>query len=64
LKFRIKTHFKQRNSISLILTNLKLRFEPHVLNFSSKCLAKDPKKRRYHLIIMNLRVKKFIARNT
>jgi hypothetical protein len=50
LKFRVKTHFKQINSISLILTNLNLKFEPQVLNLFSKCLAKDPKKRgnNYH----------------
>jgi hypothetical protein len=30
--------------MSLILTNLKLGFEPHVLNLFSKFFAKDPKK--------------------
>jgi hypothetical protein len=64
LKFWVKTHFKQRNSMSLILTkNLNLRLEPKVLNLLSKCLAKEPKKRRYHLIIMNFGKKKFTVRN-
>ena len=49
--------------MSLILTNMKLEFEPHVLNLFSKFLAKGPKK-RYQLIIMNFGVKKFIERNT
>jgi hypothetical protein len=43
---------------------MKLRFEAHVFNLFSKCLAKDPKKRRYHPIFMNFVVKKFIVRNT
>jgi hypothetical protein len=38
--------FEHKNSTSLILTNLKLGFEPHVLNMFSKCLAKDPKKKQ------------------
>jgi hypothetical protein len=31
--------------MSLIHTNVKLRFEPHVLNLFSKYLAKCPKKK-------------------
>jgi hypothetical protein len=55
---------KKKNSSSLIITNLELGFDPCVLNFFLKCLAKDPKKKRYHLIFMNFVVKKFIVRNT
>jgi hypothetical protein len=62
--FWVKSPFKQKNSMSLIFTNLKLKFEPHVLNLFFKFLAKDPKKRRYNLNIMNFEVKKFTVRNS
>jgi hypothetical protein len=32
LKFGVKTPVNKNNSSSLILTNLKLRFEPYMLN--------------------------------
>jgi hypothetical protein len=50
--------------VALILTNLKLRFEPHILNLLSKFFAKDPKKKEIPLLIMNFGVKKFTRRNT
>ena len=52
----------QAKKFYVILSNLKLRFEPHVLILFSKFLAKDPKKKRYHLNIMNFGVKKFMIK--
>jgi hypothetical protein len=50
--------------MSLILHNLKLKFQPYVLNLFPKCLAKDPIFFEHHLILMNFGVKKFTVRNT
>jgi hypothetical protein len=51
-------------TLSLIITNMELKFEPCVLNFIWKCCAKDPKKREDHLIFVHFGLKKFIVRNT
>jgi hypothetical protein len=56
---------KNSTSKSLMLRNLKLGFESYyVLNFIWKWCAKDPKKKEYHLIFMDFRVKKFTIKNT
>jgi hypothetical protein len=64
LKFGVKTPIKKNNSSSLILTNLKLKFEACMLNLIWKWGAKDPKKREDHLIFINFGVKKFALKNT
>jgi hypothetical protein len=64
LKFRIKTPVNKKNSISLIITNMELRFEQCVLNLIWKGVAKDPKKREDYLIFINFGVKKFTIKNT
>jgi hypothetical protein len=55
---------QQKNSSSLILTNLELKFEACVLNLIWKWGAKDPKKWEDHLIFINFGVKKFTLKNT
>jgi hypothetical protein len=64
LKFGIKTPINKNNSNSLMLTNLELKFEACVLNLIWKGIAKDPKKRKDHLIFINFRVKKFTIKNS
>jgi hypothetical protein len=64
LKFGVKIPVKKNNSSSLILTNLGLRFEPYMLNLIWKSYAKNPKKKKDHLISINFGVKKFIVKNT
>jgi hypothetical protein len=59
LKFGVKTPINKKNSSSLILTNLELKFEACMLNLIWKWGAKDPKKRKDHLIFINFGVKKF-----
>jgi hypothetical protein len=61
---RIKTPINKNNSSSLILTNLKLKFEAYMLNLIWKRCAKDPKKGENHLIFINFGVKKFTLKNT
>jgi hypothetical protein len=41
------------NFSSLIITNMELRFEPYVLNLIWKRGAKDPKKKKDHIIFLN-----------
>jgi hypothetical protein len=53
-----------KKSTSLILINLKLRFEPSVLNLIWKQCAKDPNKRNYPLISLDFGMKNFIVKNT
>jgi hypothetical protein len=43
---------------------MELRFELCVPNLIWKGEAKDPQKRKDHLIFINFRVKKFIEKNT
>jgi hypothetical protein len=43
---------------------MELRFEPCVLNLIWKSGAKDPKKRKDHLIFINFGVKKFAIKIT
>ena len=42
---------------------MELKFEPYVLNLIWKYGAKDPKKRKDHLIFINFGVKKFTVKN-
>jgi hypothetical protein len=64
LKFGVKTPVNKNNSISLILTNLELKFEACMLNLIWKWGAKDPKKKGDHLVFINFGVKKFTLKNT
>jgi hypothetical protein len=65
LKFLVKTPINKNNFSSLIITNMDLRFKPYVLNLIWKWGAKDPKKRKNHLIFINFGVKKkFTQKNT
>jgi hypothetical protein len=64
LKFGVKTPINKYNSNSLILINLELKFEACMLNLVWKWGAKDPKKRKDHLIFINFGVKKFALKNT
>jgi hypothetical protein len=64
LKFWVKTPINKKNSSSLIITNMELRFGPCALNLIWKWCAKDPKKREDHLIFINFGVKKFTLINT
>jgi hypothetical protein len=64
LKFGVKTLVNKNNSISLILTNLELKFEAWMLNLIWKWGAKDLEKREDHLIFINFGVKKFTLKNT
>jgi hypothetical protein len=64
LKFGIKTPVNKNNSNSLILTNMELKFEACMLNLIWKRGAKDPKKKKDHLIFINFGVKKFTLKNT
>jgi hypothetical protein len=43
---------------------MELTFEPCVLNLIWKRGAKDPKKRKEHLIFIDFGVKKFTIKNT
>jgi hypothetical protein len=54
----------KKNSSSLIIRNMELRFEPCVLNLIWKWRAKDPKRREDRLIFINFGVKKFTLKNT
>jgi hypothetical protein len=64
LKFGVKTLINKKNSSSLILTNLELKFEACMLNLIWKWGAKDPKKKKDHLIFINFGIKKFTLKNT
>jgi hypothetical protein len=63
-KFGVKTLINKNNSSSLILTNLELKFDACMFNLIWKWGAKDPKKRKDHLIFINFGVKKFTLKNT
>jgi hypothetical protein len=58
------TPVKKKNSSSLILTNLELKFEACMFNLMWKSGAIDPKKREDLLIFINFGVKKFTLKNT
>jgi hypothetical protein len=64
LKFGVKTPLNKNNSSSLILTNIELKFEACIFNLIWKWGAKDPQKRKDHLMFINFGVKKFILKNT
>jgi hypothetical protein len=53
---------KKMNSNTFILTNLKVVFEPCVLNLIWKWFARDTKRKEDHPIFMNFRVKKFYCK--
>jgi hypothetical protein len=59
----VKTLVNKKNSSSLIIIDMELRFEPCVLNLIWKKCAKDTKKRDEHLIFINFGVKKFTIKN-
>ena len=63
LRSWMKTPINKRNFSSLIIMNMEFRFEPCVLNLIWKWCAKDPKKRKDHLIFINFKVKKFTIKN-
>jgi hypothetical protein len=49
LEFWVKTSVNKTNYNSFIYTNVKVEFEPCVLNLIQKCYAKDPKEKEdYH----------------
>jgi hypothetical protein len=62
--WRQDPHQQRNNSSSLILTNLELKFQPYMLNLIWKWGAKDPKKKKNHLIFINFGIKKFTLKNT
>jgi hypothetical protein len=62
-KFWVKTFVNKKNSNSLIITNMELRFEPCVLNLIWKWCPKNWKKREDHLIFINFGIKKFRVKN-
>jgi hypothetical protein len=64
LKFWVETLVNKNNSSSLILTNLELKFEAGMLKLIWKWGAKDPKKRKDHLIFINFGIKKFTLKST
>jgi hypothetical protein len=64
LKFWVKTLFNKKNSSSLIITNMELKFEPCVLNLIWKWGAKKPQKREDRLFFINFGGKKFTLKNT
>ena len=60
----VKTLVNKNYSSSLIITNVKLRFKPCMLNLIWKWDAKDREKREDHLIFINFGVKKLTLKNT
>jgi hypothetical protein len=45
-----------------MIANLKVKFEPHMVNWIFKWFPKDPKKKKHYVIFRNFLVKNFIIK--